>query len=98
MKKTILSKFCRIALALGAIAFSTPFTSPSLSAREPTVDVVYFIDGSLFSGVILDINRNRIRIQHKDGRVFEFPTKNIYKFSSVRHFREIYRQSIEKNP
>lgn len=98
MKKTFRLKFYRLVFILLAIVFSTPFTATSLFAREPKDDVVYFIDGSLFSGVILDINRNKIRIKHKDGRIFEFPTKNIYKFSSDRHFREIYRQSIDKNP
>lgn len=97
MKKTTSLKFACIGFLIFTLVHVLPFTTSEVFAQKKTVDVVYFVDGSSFAGTILDMNRNFIRIKDEDDRIFEFPTKNIYKFSSARPFREIYRKSIEAN-
>jgi len=58
-------------------------------------DVVYFTDGSIAKGTIIHINRKKIRIKKSDGTIIERSIRLLYRFSSKRHFRELYQQSVE---
>ncbi len=71
------------------------FYGPELYAQEQTEETVYFTDGSIARGVIIHINREKIRIKQKDGSIIERPVENLYRFSSKRPFREIYEQALE---
>ena len=80
------------------------FYGPELYAQEQTEETVYFTDGSIARGVIIHINREKIRIKQTDGTIIDRPVENLYRFSSKRPFREIYNQAVEmenrkfKNP
>ena len=71
------------------------YYGPHVSAKEFTEEVVYFIDGTSVRGIIIDIDRYKIRIKQKDDSVIERSTKKIYRFSTDRSFGEIYRQARE---
>jgi len=71
------------------------FYGPELYAQEQTEETVYFTDGSIARGVIIHINREKIRIKQTDGSIIERPVENLYRFSSKRPFREIYEQALE---
>ena len=64
-------------------------------AQEATEDVVYFIDGSIVRGTIAQISREKIRIKQADGTIIERPVMFLYRFSSKRHFTEIYDRAVE---
>jgi len=64
-------------------------------AQEATEDVVYFIDGSIVRGTITQISREKIRIKQADGTIIERPVMFLYRFSSKRHFTEIYDRAVE---
>ena len=66
-----------------------------LYALEPMDDVVYFTDGSTARGTIIHISREKIRIKQSDGTIVERPVMFLYRFSSQRHFREIYQRAVE---
>lgn len=97
MKKPIGSIFFSTLQVFSILLLINCVTISAGLAQQPTEDVVYFIDGSQITGTILDIDRNFIYLKTKDGRFIKAPTENLYKFSSRRHFREIYRQSIIQN-
>ena len=71
------------------------FYPQELYAQEQTEETVYFTDGSIARGVIIHINREKIRIKQTDGSIIERPVENLYRFSSKRPFREIYEQALE---
>jgi len=66
-----------------------------LYAQEQKEEAIYFVDGTIATGIILEINREKIRIQLKDGNIIECSSKKIYRFSTERPFREIYRHAVE---
>ena len=95
MKRKTARNTCLIVLILVLFLPVGGYYGPRVSAQEFTEEVVYFIDGTSVRGIIININRDKIRIKQKDDSVIERPTKKIYKFSTDRSFREIYRQARE---
>ena len=87
---TILTSFiCAAVISFGC------FYNQDLFAQEPGKDVVYFTDGSIAMGTIDHISRKKIRVKLPDGTIIERPITFLYRFSSKRHFREIYERSVE---
>ena len=90
LTNTILSLFIwSTVLAIGCLY------NQELCAQGPIEDIVYFIDGSISMGTIVHVNRIKITVRLPDGTIIERPIKYLYRFSSRRHFREIYEQSVE---
>jgi len=88
--------FIILCLIIGAIAGSVVYShTQNAYAQEPTEDVVYFIDGIVARGTIIQIDRKKIRIRQADGTVIERPVVFLYRFSSKRHFTEIYDRALE---
>jgi hypothetical protein len=86
----ILSLFiCSTVVSIGC------FYNQELYAQEPMEDVVYFTDGIIARGTIIHISRNKIRIKQSDGIIIERSIMFLYRFSSKRHFREIYERAVE---
>ena len=95
MKSKTAGNTCLIVLILVLSLSVGGYYCPRVSAQEFKEEVVYFIDGTSVRGIIIDINRYKIRIKQKDGSVIERPTKKIYRFSTDRSFGELYRQARE---
>jgi len=85
-----------IPLVIIIIALLSVGGSPAseLYAQEQKEEAIYFIDGNSVKGIILEINREKIRIQLKNGDIIERSIKDIHRFSSGRPFIEIYRQAV----
>ena len=66
-----------------------------LLAQETKPETVHFIDGSIVSGTIIEINREIIRIRQPDGKIIKRSVREIHRFSSGRSFKEIYRQAVD---
>lgn len=95
MKSKTAGNTCLIVLILVFFLSVGGYYCPRVSAQEFKEEVVYFIDGTSVRGIIIDINRYKIRIKQKDDSVIERPTKKIYRFSTDRSFGELYRQARE---
>ena len=93
-------KKLRLSRGLVALALVLSTVSPGVCVSEPVAggemdEVVYFIDGSSLRGTIVHINREKIQVRQPDGTIIERSTRKIYRFSTQRPFREIYRQAVE---
>jgi len=95
MKRKIIFSSCFLLFTLLIFSSVGGIGSQELYAQEPMEDVVYFKDGSSVRGTIVEINREKVRILQKDGKIIERPTKEVQRFSSDRSFKDIYRQKIE---
>jgi hypothetical protein len=80
---------CSVLIAIGC------FSKGVVYAHEPYEDVVYFIDGTVVKGKITRISRQIIQIKQADGTIIERPVMFLYRFSSKRHFTEIYDRAVE---
>ena len=95
MKRKTAGNTCLILSILVLFLSVGGYYCPRVSAQEFIEEVVYFIDGTSVRGIIIDIDRYKIRIKQKDDSVIERSTKKIYRFSTDRSFGEIYRQARE---
>ncbi|MFC1815867.1 OmpW family protein [Thermodesulfobacteriota bacterium] len=95
MKRKITFSSCFLIFTLVMFSSVGGIGSQELYAQEQMEDVVYFIDGSSIRGTIVEINREKVRILQKDGKIVELSFKEIQRFSSDRSFKDMYRQKIE---
>ena len=95
MKRKISSIRVLLFFAVLVLSTNVGVCRSERNAREPTDEIVYFTDGSVIRGFILQINMKIIRIALTQGTVIERPVALLYRFYSKRHFSEIYRQSLE---
>jgi hypothetical protein len=90
-----MNKRMKIFLIL-AILIAGILLSSGLEAQEQ--ETVYFKDGTIVTGRIIKLNPEKIRIEQEDGSIIVRSTRDIYKFSSGRSFRDIYFNAIEPGP